>query len=257
MVELATTGNLDEFLQSQLADCETHWSIGTFAALAEFTREWHEPAVISESGRDRSVVTDRGGIRISPIPEMQLVASESVTRESWSHRVALCLHETDGIMNQRSVLSELGPDTAPLRNCDRGRILFDLGLGALHVDACIRVSDPTVVSALRSVVGRNVFEAGNPAMSIVVPHSPHRVFISRLGRIEVFQPIPPPHGRSPEGPHTHVLPKLLQHGRTHAATEQIPDGFVPCAHLYPAHPTKDALGGILSFDAARHASFQQ
>jgi hypothetical protein len=96
-----------------------------------------------------------------------------------------------------------------------------------------------------------VFEAGNPAMSIVVPHSPHRVFISRLGRI------PPPHGRSPEGPHTHVLPKLLQHGRTHAATEQIPDGFVPCAHLYPAHPTKDALERILPFDAARHVSFQE
>jgi hypothetical protein len=140
------TENLDEFWRAQLADCEMHWSAGTFGALAEFIRESHEPAVISESGRDLSVVTDRGGIRISPIPEMQLVASESVMRESWSHRVALCLHETDSVMSQRSVLSELGPDTGPLRNCDRGGILFDLGLGGLHVDACIRVSDPTVVS---------------------------------------------------------------------------------------------------------------
>ena len=113
-----------------------------------------------------------------------------------------------------------------------------------------------VVSELRALTGRNVFEAGNPAMAIVVPHSPHRVFISRLGRLEVFQPIPPPHGRSPDGPHTHVLPKLLKHARTHASTEQIPQGLVPCVHLYPAHPAKDAFGRPLAFDEQRHALFQ-
>jgi hypothetical protein len=135
-------------------------------------------------------------------------------------------------------------------------VLFDLGLGALQVDACIRVSDRKVVSELRTLVGRNVFEADNPAMTIVVPHSPHRVFVSRLGCLEVFQPIPPPNGRSPEGPHTHVLPKLLKHRRTHASTENIPDGFVPCAHLYPAHPTKDAVGEPIPFHQERHAFFQ-
>src|SRR5262249_25540691 len=104
--------------------------------------------------------------------------------------------------------------------------------------------------------GRPVFAQGNPAMNFIVPASPHRVFVSRLGRIEVFQPIPPPHGKSPEGPHTHVLPKLLRAGRTHAATEPVPDGYVPCVHLYPAHPAKDALGRALPFDARRHGSFQ-
>jgi hypothetical protein len=94
-------------------------------------------------------------------------------------------------------------------------------------------------------------------MSIVVPASPHRVFVSRMGRIEVFQPIPSSDGRSPDGPHTHVLPKLLQHKRTHAATEQIPAGFVPCAHLYPAHPIKDAFGRTVPFDKKRHANFQE
>ena len=32
-----------------------------------------------------------------------------------------------------------------------------------------------------------------------------------------------PTGKSPEGPHTHVLPKLLRSGRTHPATEPIPE----------------------------------
>ena len=93
-------------------------------------------------------------------------------------------------------------------------------------------------------------------MGVILATSPNRVFISRLGRIEVCQPIPPHDGRSPEGPHTHVLPDLLKHRRTHAATEPIPDGLVPCAHVYPPHPAKDALGEARAFDPARHDAFQ-
>jgi hypothetical protein len=82
--------------------------------------------------------------------------------------------------------------------------------------------------------GRSVFEPGNPAMGVILAANPHRVFISRIGRIEVYQPIPPATGKSPDGPHTHVLPKLLRSKRSHPATEPIPDGWVPCAHFYPA-----------------------
>ena len=246
-----------EFLHAQLGDCENHWSVGSFGALAEFTRDPDEPvAVTRPADHALSAVTGRGGIRIVPLPEMRLLASESATRESWSHRVALCLAQDRCAMAQRSVFTELGPDADALREPDRDAILFDLGLGTVQVDACIRVSDPAVVAALRPHVGRNLFEPGNAAMGVIMPASPHRVFICRLGRIEVFQPIPSPDGRSPEGPHTHVLPKLLQHRRTHAATEPVPDGLVPCAHLYPAHPAKDALGRALPFDCHRHDSFQ-
>ena len=93
-------------------------------------------------------------------------------------------------------------------------------------------------------------------MRILLAANPHRVFVSRIGRAEVFQPIPPPGGRSPDGPHTHVLPKLLAHGRTHAATELLPDGWIPCAHLYPAHPLHDQLGRKRTFRREHHAAFQ-
>jgi hypothetical protein len=101
-----------------------------------------------------------------------------------------------------------------------------------------------------------VFEPGNPAMAMILAANPHRVFISRLGRIEVYQPIPPPSGKSPDGPHTHVLPRLLRSGRTHPATEPVPDGWIPCAHIYPPHPARDGMGEPRSFDAARYRSFQ-
>jgi len=94
-------------------------------------------------------------------------------------------------------------------------------------------------------------------MAVVLAANPHRVFISQLGRVEIYQPIPPPDGKSPEGPHTHVLPRLLRHRRTHAATEFVPAGFVPCAHLYPPHPARDAWGKRTPFCQNRHTSFQR
>jgi hypothetical protein len=160
-------------------------------------------------------------------------------------------------MNGRTVLTALGSDTQALRQEDRRATLFDLGLGALQVDVCIRVADPEVTAELSSYAGRPLFEPGNPAMSVILANSPHRVFASRLGRIEVFQPIPPPTGQSPEGPHTHVLPKLLQHRRTHSATEPVPVGWIPCAHLYPPHPVKDGSGHARAFDLGRHDAFQE
>ena len=204
-----------------------------------------------------SLATERGAIRLTALGGTRIAAFESLTRDSWNQSLALCLPDAACAVSRRTTLTELGPDRDAIRAADRDAILFDLGIGALQADACIRVADPDVASALRTLTGRNVFEPDNPAMSIVVPHSPNRVFISRLGRIEVFQPIPPPHGRSPDGPHTHILPKLLQHGRTHAATEQIPPGFVPCAYQYPAHPARDTHNKALPFDGGRHSSFQR
>jgi hypothetical protein len=143
-----------------------------------------------------------------------------------------------------------------LRPEHRGSILFDLGLGALQADLCIRIDDDETVAQLRRHAGCSVVDPANPAMGLLLKANPHRVFISRIGRIEVYQPIPPASGKSPDGPHTHVLPKLLKSGRTHAATEPIPLGWVPCAHLYPKHPARGGCGPE-SFDVAGHDSFQR
>ena len=250
------TGGGAECLAAQIADVETQWSLGTFGAIAEFARDPDELAEVSCGPSTFSAVTARGGIRIAPIADTRLFAFETTTKESWSLRVAICLPEARCAMSRRCVLTELGPDAGALRAQDRDGILFDLGLDALQVDACVRVSDPDVAAQLRAYCGQTTFAPGCPAGALLLAHSPHRVFISRIGRAEVCQPIPPAHGKSPEGPHTHVLLDLLRHRRTHAATEPIPDGFVPCAHFYPAHPAKDAQGRARPFDPCRQAAFQ-
>jgi hypothetical protein len=245
-----------EFLAGQMADHETNWSVGTFGAIAEFARDEDEAVVLSRADNSITAMTARGGIRIEVGDGLRLFASETTTRVSWSQRVALCLPRGQCAMNGRTVLTALGPDRQALRVQHREAALFDLGLGALQLDACIRVADPDVAARLLPHTGRSLFEPGNPAMGLILAASPHRVFVSRLGRVEVFQPIPPADGKSPDGPHTHVLPKLLQHRRTHSATEPVPEGFVPCAHLYPAHPAQDGSGRNRPFDAGRHAAFQ-
>jgi hypothetical protein len=249
------TTDLAALLGAQIADAETQWSLGTFGAIAEFSRDADEPvALTQDDDASLAAVTERGGIRIALRSDMRAFAFETITKESWNHRIALCLPADRCAVSQRGALTELGRDDDALREHDRDAILFDLGLGALQVDCCVRIADADVAAQLRAHCGHPVF--ASPAMGIILATSPHRVFLGRLGRVEVYQPIPPAHGKSPDGPHTHVLPTLLRHRRTHAATEPIPDGLVPCAHIYPPHPAKDGMGHGRPFDRARHDAFQ-
>ncbi|MGB3446462.1 MAG: hypothetical protein WBA48_07180 [Xanthobacteraceae bacterium] len=254
---MTSQSTVAKLLTDQIVDPDTQWSLGTFGAIAEFARDRDEPVALTATGDDVAAVTARGGIAIRVHEDMRPFASESLAKQHWNHRVAICLPEDACAMSRRGVLTELGADTEALREQDRDGVLFDLGLGAPQADLCIRVADPHVAGELRNHVGRAVFEPGNPAMGVILAANPHRVFISRIGRAEVYQPIPPHDGKSPEGPHTHVLPKLLKSGRTHPATEPIPEGFVPCAHFYPAHPAKDALGQARAFERSLHEAFQR
>jgi hypothetical protein len=252
------TGATDflDLLIARLADTETGWSLGTFGAIAEFTRDADEPATTIRAGDGVAAVTARGGIRIKARADLRAIASESLTPSAWNQRVALCLPQSACAMSGRKTLAEVGSDSNALRPEDRSAALFDLGLGALQIDACVRSADPEVIAGLRNCVGTSVFSPGNGAMRVILASNPHRVFVSRIGRIEVYQPIPSPDGKSPEGPHTHVLPKLLSGGRTHAATEPIPAGWIPCAHFYPPNPLRDVNGDSRPFRRECHDAFQ-
>jgi hypothetical protein len=251
---MATHSAAIDLLHAQIADADAQWSLGTFGGIAEFSRDRDETVSLTQSATGAAAITARGGIAIDLSGDCRPFAFECITRSGWSQRVAFCLPAHRCAMNRRAVLTELDDDHEALKPEHRGSVLFDLGLGALQADLCVRIDDHDTVARLRSHCGRSVFEPTNPAMGLLLETNPHRVFVSRIGRIEVYAPIPPASGKSPDGPHTHVLPKLLKSRRTHAATEPIPEGWIPCAHLYPGHPVRD--GGDL-FDAAHHGSFQR
>jgi hypothetical protein len=224
---MSESGDLAEGFFRRLADPRSHWSLGTWGAIAEFARDADEAATLACEANSISALTARGGLRI----DCAGVLAEALGDEC----LALCLPRQACAMNERAALTEIGPDRAALRAVDREGILFDLGLAVLQLDACVRTADPELAAQLREHCGKSIFSPGNPAIGIILAASPHRVFVSRIGRIEVYQPIPPHGGESPEGPHTHLLPQLLRERRTHAPEASIPAGLVACAYVNTAH----------------------
>lgn len=94
-------------------------------------------------------------------------------------------------------------------------------------------------------------------MQLILKTSPHRIVVSPLARIEVYAPIPAPTERSPAGPHTHVLPKLLAAHRTHGGNVPIPNGLQPVLMLHPRSPWRDAAGRPTAFDARLDEDFER
>ena len=80
-----------DLLQAAIADPETQWSLGTFGAIAEFSRDPDEPVVLRQAEDAMSAVTARGGIAIQPSPappRHRLGGHYEVGLES---KIALCL----------------------------------------------------------------------------------------------------------------------------------------------------------------------
>jgi len=249
--------DIQALLSAQLRDAGAAWSCGGFGAIAEFHRDPDEPVRLAE-GTALVAATPRGALRIEAVPALRPVAYEAASRhaESWEQGVALCLPRAAALMARRTMVTELGPDRDAVRPVDRDAVLFDLGLGVLQADFCVRTRDAETLAVLRAACGAPLLAPGSAVAPRLVALSPHRVVRCRIGRIEVYRPIPPPGATTPDGPHTHLLPKLLRQTRPHAATVPIPAGWLAGMTLFPPHPLGAAAGADVAFDRARHAAFQ-
>jgi len=250
----AATVALRPILETQLSDPSCSFSIGAFGAIAEFFRRDDEPRRV-DLEESLTVSTNRGAIRVCLHEDVLPVAYETLSsrKKFWLHGFSLCLPSVAGNSNGRIGVTELGRDVDAIRPADRGDLLFDLGLGVANLDFCIRTNDVDLIKVMRRAVGTPLLGEDNGTMVKIVEANPHRVALSRLGRVEVYQAIG--HERTPEGPHTHVLPKLLRSGRTHDAKIPIPGGYIPCLSVYPASPLFDKLGEPRAYDRASHLAF--
>ena len=242
-----------EVLERHLRDPGTGFSVGLFGAIAEFHRRADEPVDIDEL----TAVTDRGALRIEPAADVRPLAYETLSGRPgrWNHGVVFCLPTPSAQCHARTVISELGPDSSAIRRQDRDALLFDMGLGAENVDFCIRTADADLIGLLRRESGGSVLVNDSPAMTAILEVNPHRVAIGGLGRVEVFQAI----GRdvTPEGPHTHVLPRLLASGRTHSANIPVPHGYMPSLSMYPPSPIATPMGEPKPWDAMAASTFSE
>jgi len=242
-------------IENSLQQPENSWSLGSFGAIAEFNRTAGEKVQSFNNGCIGQI-SERGGIACYPLDNVQPVAYETLRKntKTWGQAVAFCLPENNARRAGRRVISELGPDKAALLAEHRNHILFDLGLGASFADFCVRSDDGILIDQLRAACGSMLLTPGNPVMSLLLKASPHRVFETRLARIEVYQPIGIE--KSPEGPHTHVLPKLLAHGRAFSANTPIKEGWLPLLTLHATNPCLDMSGQRQPFDVTTYEQFQ-
>jgi hypothetical protein len=247
--------NAIDLVAARLADPPSGWSIGASGVLAEFMRDPGEPF---EGGRLR-VVTARGAIRVEPDTATRALAYEVLSAQAglWHHGVLFTLPAAAAAMPVRTVVTELGPDRDAIRPQDRPAVLFDLGLGSAAFAFCVRTHDGALVDALRRLAGAGLFTGDRALSARLVAASPHRVAISRLARIEVYQPIAPQGGTTPSGPHTHLEPRLLRPRRVASSNIPLPPGRAPGLTLYPPHPAKDEAGVQKAFSQAEHAAFQR
>ena len=146
------SAELLEFSAGQLADAETAWSIGTFGAIGEFMRDAGEAVAFQNADGSISAVTARGGLRIKARDALRPIASELLTTQSWKDRVALCLPGDTCAMSGRDGSHRNRTRSGCVaRRRSGGGALFDLGLGTLQLDACVRIAEAEVVAALQKL----------------------------------------------------------------------------------------------------------
>jgi hypothetical protein len=211
------TEDPSEVARRHLGDADNGWSIGTWGAIGEFQYDAEEPGLVLDLAT-LSVTSPRGALHIGDLGDAKLFAL--IDDAGRIREIAFCSPRPAG---RRTTIHQLDETT------------FDLGIGVPHVDMMVRLrrDDAATRAALREGVGRPLFAPGNPAGPAIGRSSPTRIFASALARLEVHQPIPPPGGRSPEGPHSHLLPQYLAERRVHAPGSPLPAGLYCGLSLYP------------------------
>jgi predicted Fe-S protein YdhL (DUF1289 family) len=222
--------------QAWLRDPALAWSAGTYGALAEFRRDAGEKADILIDEAGGRVVTARGGLHVHLSEKFKALdlVEPGDDAEGAPTRVAFSMHQAKILMRPSPVIVERGPDRNALRGEDRTGILFDLGFNTRHTAFCVRTADPQLLGLLRAHHGKPLFVRGAPVLEALREANPHRVVMTPLARIEVFGPIPrhAPGARTPDGPHTHLVPELLARNLPHEPGLRFPPTYRPCLTVH-------------------------
>ena len=209
------------------------WSMGVQGALAEFGPAAEQPAVaVRRAERTVEAITAGGGLRLTITDGTAAFARADPDRPDGVGTVYLAVPRRSLPAPSAGVAIAEG-DPAALRPEDGDDLLVDLAVGHAAAAFCVRTGDAELGKRLRAVEGAPWREALDQVGHAIVAASPHRVVTTRLGRIEVYAPIPREWGASPEGPHTHLLPALLGTGRELPGGVDLPPGLAPAAAFHP------------------------
>lgn len=219
------------FVASTLRPGSGTWVLGISGAVAEFCVGPGEPLELDLGGPDLVARTARAALRLAIADDVRAL-SLSPGEPAVGGIVVLAVPRGRADRAVPGGLVDLGPDRDAVAPGAEQR-LVDLGVGPFPARFCVRTGDPGLIRDLRAHAGLRWPDLLAAAGAQILRASPTRVVTAPIGRVEVFVPIPPPGGTSPEGPHTHLLPAHLATGRETPPGIDLPEVLAPCAIYYP------------------------
>ncbi|WP_415716508.1 DUF1289 domain-containing protein [Roseibium sp.] len=228
------TDEIRAFVTRSLRENRGTWVAGVVGAVGEFTAAPGHRVLVDLEGDIIIATTPGARLRFHIDDDVRALTFDPIETPTKDMRVMLAVKRERGRPDVAHVLSPLGRDRAAIMATDRDANLFDIGLGRKEARFCVRTGPGLLNDALARADG-TAFPANLPKIGpALLEASPARVIETALGRIEVMTPIPTPTGKSPLGPHTHLLPDHLASGRATPAGMDLPRAYLPGAIFYPA-----------------------
>ena len=226
-------GRIAEFVAESLDQRSGTWALGCYGATAEFLCHHDEPCDVSVAGETVTAILDRGALQLKIGEHVRALRQRADHTRHGSQAIFLVILKGRAALPVATTLTPLGCDEGAIRPERRGDIWFDLGLGRDYLRFCVRSSTAELRDKLNQASGLPLSDVLQSAGATIVKHSPARVVESPLGRAEIYAPIPPPGGQSPDGPHTHLSRSHLASGRTTPPGIDLPPVYALGATFYP------------------------
>ena len=234
-------GRIAEFVADTLDQRSGTWVLGCYGAAAEFICHPDEPCGVSVTGDTITAISERGALQLTIGERVRALRLRADDTRRGYRAIFLVDLKARATLPVATTLTPLGRDEGAIRPECRNDIWFDLGLGRADLRFCVRASATDLLDTLNQASGLPLSDVLQAAGATIVKHSPARVVELPLGRAEIYTPIPPPGGQSPDGPHTHLLPGRLATGRATPPDIDLPPVYAVGAAFYPSAGCRDDI----------------
>jgi len=227
------------FVEKTLTDRAGTWVIGCHGATAEFMAGADEPMTLDAGPDGILATTEQGGLRFQSRENFRALQWRDPRMPDATRAIFIVIPRPRDSGSVSSGLKIEGRDHGALKPEQREDALFDLGLGRDHMRFLVRTGKAEVRHALTAAQGLALDAVLSRCGGLLLRENPVRVVDSAFGRIEVYAPIPAPGGKSPPGPHTHLLPGHLAMQRATAPSVDLPEAYSLSATFYPRSQPED------------------
>ncbi len=181
-------GRIADFAAQSLRNRTGTWAFGCDGASARFICAENEPCEILAAEDGIAALAARGGIQLKIDENVRALQLHGGKPKGGA--ILLVVLKANASLPVATGLTPLGRDTGALKPECRGEPWFDAGLGRADLQLCIRTGESTLAEMLTRLAGAALPEVLRVAGPAIRDHCPTRVFVSPMGRAEIFSLAP-------------------------------------------------------------------